>query len=162
VVTDLVARLTERLDETERIARAATPGPWRYNPAKQWHAPADLAARRNGEEYVAAGSPDNPVCVAVTGAADNLLSMADARFIALHDPAAVLRVVAAHRKILDLHASSEYRINYGGIPRTVLQCEHCASLCHSGSGLSCDSPDAPYPCETVQIVAEAYGVEEQA
>ena len=25
-------------------------------------------------------------------------------------------------------------------------CEWCENLCHSGSGLYCDSPDAPFPC----------------
>jgi hypothetical protein len=25
-------------------------------------------------------------------------------------------------------------------------CEWCENLCHSGSGLRCNSPDAPFPC----------------
>lgn len=34
----------------------------------------------------------------------------------------------------------------------VKQCEHCAELCHSHSGLMCDDTDGQYPCPTIQIV----------
>jgi hypothetical protein len=76
-----------------------------------------------------------------------------AEHVARWDPARVLRAVAteradisAKRRILELHAPF---VDYQG--RTI--CEHCANLCHSRSGLGCDDPDAPYPCDTVRLVA---------
>jgi hypothetical protein len=55
-----------------------------------------------GEEFVGAGELVT-VCVAATGPADDPQSMADARHIALWDPQAVLQLVAAIRKIIQLH-----------------------------------------------------------
>jgi hypothetical protein len=83
---------------------------------------------------------------------DELLPTGDgplAEHIAHHDPAAVLADIAAKRAILDLH--SPFTHPYDG-----LVCDYCNSLCHSRSGLMCDSPDAPYPCDTVRLLASAY------
>lgn len=60
---------------------------------------------------------------------------------------------AAVRAVVELHAPRPS----GTITRTgPAQCGECADRCHSGSGLSCEypGPDAPYPCATVQAVAE--------
>jgi len=100
-MSDLITWLRAQLDEDERVAREATSGPWRYNPAKVWHLPADLPTRRNGEEFVGAGPLDATVGVAATGPADHPQSMADARYIARHHPARVLAEVEAKRRILD-------------------------------------------------------------
>jgi hypothetical protein len=100
-VDALVAFLRQQLDTDERLARAATPGPWRYNPNKQWHAPEHLAARTQGEEFVGAGPLDATIGVAATGPADHPQSMVDALHIAEHDPARVLRQAAAMRRIVD-------------------------------------------------------------
>lgn len=143
-MTTLVERLRAALDETERVAREAGGTAWVKSSTYPDQAGVEEAA--TGEVVVYdEGWP----------------TTAQAEHIALHDPERELRMVAAHRKILDLHAPSEYRIRRsGGITQVVLQCDHCASLCHSGSGLSCDEPcDAVYPCETVTLLAEAYGVE---
>jgi hypothetical protein len=106
-VTDVRLQLTEALDEVERIAQAATPGPWRYSPTKQWLTHEDPGVRKmlawmgaEGEEFVGAGPLDTPVCVAGTGPADDPQSMADAAFIAGWDPATVLRLVAYFREEL--------------------------------------------------------------
>lgn len=63
--------------------------------------------------------------------------------------------IATDRKLLDLHWP------YVNERRTVqvAQCDHCMDLCHSGSGLACDSPDAPWPCPTVVLVAATYGID---
>lgn len=120
---DLVAFIEARLRDEEAEALAATPGPWRYNPGKQWlqienKALRDAAARAGvqGEEFVGAGPLDATVGVAATGPADHPQSMADARFIARHDPSRVLRELAAKRAILaryvdalDVHSESESR-----------------------------------------------------
>jgi hypothetical protein len=106
-MSDLVERLRAALDEAEQKARAATPGPWRYNPAKQWlveenPARRQLAALLNrGEEFVGAGPLDDTICVASTGEVDEPQSMADARFIASWDPNTVLRLVKRDRALLE-------------------------------------------------------------
>lgn len=108
---DLVAFIEARLRAEEAEALAATPGPWRYNPGKQWFTIEDKAVRdaaaragAQGEEFVGAGPLDATIGVAATGPADHPQSMADARLIARHDPARVLRDVAAKRRLLE-----EYR-----------------------------------------------------
>lgn len=94
---DLVRWFTVQLDEDERIARAATGGPWRYNPDKHWRRPGTSWF----EEGVFAGAPgEGAICVAGTGETDDPPSMADAAFIAEHDPARVLREIEAKREIV--------------------------------------------------------------
>ena len=100
---ELVDFLRERLNEEAGLAGAATPGPWWYNPGKQWLDPDafekyDLA---KGEEFVGYGGP-HPFtgAVAATGPADHPQSMADAAHIARHDPARVLAGAAALRALL--------------------------------------------------------------
>lgn len=102
---ELVDFLRARLDEDEAVARAATPGPWWYNPGKQWLDPEafekyDLA---KGEEFVGYGGP-HPFTGAVcaTGPASHSQSMADAAHIArAADPARVLAEVDAKRRLLE-------------------------------------------------------------
>ncbi|MFG3349528.1 DUF6221 family protein [Streptomyces sp. NPDC048018] len=103
---DLVEFLTARLDEDERAAQAATPGPWWHNPGKQWleteaFVTYDLS---KGLEFVGHGGP-HPFtgCVAGTGPADHPQSMADAAHIARHDPARVLAEVDGKRLLLADH-----------------------------------------------------------
>lgn len=98
-MTDVRQQLTEALDRAEAIARAATPGPWRYNPDKMWNLP----GLHFGEEFVGAGALDKAICVAATGEADDQQSMRDAAFIARWDPATVLRLVERDREMLDEH-----------------------------------------------------------
>lgn len=65
------------------------------------------------------------------------------------DKAFALRQVAALRAILDLH---EPRVDY----QRRLVCDYCDRLCHSRSGLGCEDPDAPFPCDTVKHLAAIY------
>lgn len=78
--------LRAALDEHERIARAATAGPWRSGDFTDLGA-ADVYA---GAERVTVAYSE-PCC-----------SIEDAAHIALNDPAHALRTVQAHREILDL------------------------------------------------------------
>ncbi|MEU1497228.1 DUF6221 family protein [Streptomyces sp. NPDC005732] len=100
---DLTRWLGEQLDEDERIAKAATSGPWWHNPGKQWLGPDAFEKYdlRRGEEFVGYGGP-HPFtgAVASTGPASNAQGMKDAAFIAEHDPARVLREVDAKRQAL--------------------------------------------------------------
>ena len=52
-------------------------------------------------------------------------------------------------RIIERHAPEQY---------THIECEHCKSLCHSHSGLGCDVPDAPWPCQDVRDAAMAAGL----
>jgi hypothetical protein len=59
------------------------------------------------------------------------------------DRTRVLAEVDAKRRIIDLH----------GPTADGAQCDWCASLCHSRSGLMCEQPDAPFPCPTLWLLA---------
>jgi hypothetical protein len=99
---DLLAFLRARFDDDERPARAATAGPWRHNPDKHWRKPGTSWF----EEAVFSGAPgENAVCVAGTGETDDPQSMADAAFIAHHDPARVLAEVEAKRRTVEEYAT---------------------------------------------------------
>lgn len=102
----LTAFVKARLDEDEQVARAATPGPWSYNPGKVWLDGEAFESfdHSKGEEFVGYGGP-SPFrgCVAATGPADHPQSMADAAFIARYDPARALAEVESKRLILREH-----------------------------------------------------------
>jgi hypothetical protein len=112
-MSDLVSGLLAKLDSLERLAQAATAGPWRYNPGKEWHEPTALAFppgwRPRGEEFVGAGPLESTVGVAATGPADHPQSMADAAFIAANGPDAVLRLCRAHRDIIEMYQQAKAR-----------------------------------------------------
>jgi hypothetical protein len=95
--------LHAQLDEDERIAKDATPGPWWHNPGKQWLGPDAFEKYdlRQGEEFVGYGGP-HPFtgAVASTGPASNMQGMKDAAFIAEHDPTRALREIEAKRQAL--------------------------------------------------------------
>ncbi len=77
-----------------------------------------------------------------------------ATYIARWDPARVLREVEAGRRMLSLHSPTDWQGYSAGVPIVGQQCEYCASLCHSRSGLGCESPaDALWPCDSVRILA---------
>lgn len=80
---DLVTWLREQIDEDERLALLASPGPWHLN-AEQ-------------DEVVAV----DDIQVADAFALSSNQQRNTARHIALHDPARVLRQVKAYRAIVD-------------------------------------------------------------
>jgi hypothetical protein len=136
---ELIAWLLQQLDEDEGLARQAFAG---HNDAiAEWHEPWSGAVEIGPRE-------DDLICN------DSGVS----RHIVNWDPARVLAEVEAKRRILELHEPipSQYvGGRYVGRPGD-LQCSFCASLCHSSSGLRCEDPDAPWPCETVNLLAQAY------
>lgn len=87
-------------------------------------------------------------------ARDHAMEPAEAEFYARVSPRAMLRDSAATRALLKLHAPREADWHPG-----VWICDHCDSLCHSRSGLMCDSPDAVYPCETIRAITTQYDLE---
>jgi hypothetical protein len=95
--TDLASWLTRIWDEEERLAKKATPGPWRHDPRKHWRKPGTAWF----EEAVFAGPAGKDAeCIAGTGESDDPQSIYDAAFIAALDPASVLARIAADRAIL--------------------------------------------------------------
>lgn len=111
---DLVQWFGAQLDDDERIARAATPGPWWHNPNKQWLGPDAFEKYdlRQGEEFVGYGGP-HPFTGAVcaTGPANDPQGMNDATFIAAHDPARVLREIDAKRQVLRNLEQAEFTLS---------------------------------------------------
>jgi len=133
-MADLIERLKAALDEDERVAMAAE--------SQAWHArePDSLGLR------VVSVSFDTDQVTA------SILS-GNANHIARHDPARTLAMVAAHRKILDLHRTIEDPPppwQSGGDTR------YACSICDY-------TPEShlfhkePY-CDTVLALAAAYGI----
>ena len=81
---DLVRWLVKQLDEDERNARAATLGPWVQSGVGDYGWTVDFGRSGAGVET-----------------ADSDQGLADADFIAAHNPARVLREIAAKRRIID-------------------------------------------------------------
>lgn len=93
------------IEQRLEVARAATPGPWGYNPGKQWHDGEDFVTLVNGQEFVSYGGPSPFTgCVCITGPSSHPQSMADARFIATHDPADANRRYRNDLELLDHYA----------------------------------------------------------
>jgi hypothetical protein len=86
-VDDLVQWLRAQLDEDERGARAATLGPWVQSGIGDYGWTVDFGRPGAGVET-----------------ADTEQGLADADFIAAHNPARVLREIDAKRRIVDLMA----------------------------------------------------------
>lgn len=92
---DLVQWLRAQLDEDERIARAAS---W-TDDANAWHAePTPFGARDGGQRWYVEDAMDDGVVSHVDPAASDDEGVA--RHIAEHDPARVLREIAAKRQIV--------------------------------------------------------------
>lgn len=65
---------------------------------------------------------------------------------------------AGRRRILERHAPE--MVNRHGTITPVPQCETCAGMCHSRSGLACDEPvDGLWPCDEYRDAAAGLGVD---
>lgn len=91
---DLVAFLKSCVDEDERVAKAATSGPWSAV-----------------ESYPDAWVINGPTYNIASEGRDGDISSGDSAHIARHDPARVLAEVAAKRRIID-----EYERSRSGPP----------------------------------------------
>ncbi|MFI0268589.1 DUF6221 family protein [Streptomyces luteogriseus] len=111
---ELVEWLRAQLDEDERIARAATLGPWVQSGIGDYGWTVDFGRPGAGVET-----------------ADTEQGLADADFIAAHNPARVLREIDAKRQLLALHAEGS----------TDLFCAHC---------------EHEPPCPTLRLLALPY------
>jgi len=140
-------RIRAVVEERLRIARAANPSPWRR------------FVGRTGLNHL---DPNTIFGDGEPRGFDRLRNVcnldyswerdANAEHIMANDPADAilaaehaLGILARHEAVLD------------ELDRLV--CGGCQELCHSRSGLSCDSPDAPWPCAEVRALATRFGVE---
>jgi hypothetical protein len=126
-MAELVQWLRAQLDTDERIARAATAGPWLVD--CETYAEALIAG--DGTTVIAGGRWG--------GEASAFESTEDALHIAAHDPARVLREIEAKRRILDLH-SLVGTLQTGARIETVVSCPICRV----------------WPCSTVRLLALPY------
>lgn len=129
----IVEFLTARLDEDQAAAEAATRGPWDADPN-------DFA----GDEYwrIHTRLSVNPRVIEVAGSGyegGGIHEESDARHIARHDPARVLREVEAKRAQVALHVP-EY-IETINPDRDEISGEIC-TLC-----------DEPFPCDSLKLMA---------
>jgi hypothetical protein len=120
-VTDLVAKLHAALDAEEARLRALPPFPWKLNPDD------------DTEVYAA-----DDVVVAEAWALSTQQQKRVAEHILAGSPEVGLRMVAAHRKILDLH------------PATLHDAYNC---------WMCEPCGDTYPCQNIEALAEARGIE---
>ncbi|WP_329308359.1 DUF6221 family protein [Streptomyces microflavus] len=125
----LVAFLKDRLDDDERVARAATEGPWRVD--SEDFAEAIYDARN---QVVVGGGRWG-------GEASVFDTTEDAIHIARHDPARTLREVEAKRGLLDLHRQVED-------PQEMQ--DYCTE-CDLGR-----DKYPYYPCTTLRLLAAVY------
>lgn len=108
---DLIAWLRAQLDDDERVAREATPGPWVTNGTSVWRKPDDSWDFRRAMEGQHGRMPFVMVDPGETSEPLN------AEHIARWDPARVLGEVDAKRRIIDLfesHADAQFPDSYGG------------------------------------------------
>lgn len=135
-VDALTAFIRARLDEEERDAKAAQPGPW------------------NAEASPHVVTEDGGTVAAyVEGwtVEPTLIDEADARHIARQDPAATLARVAALRALVDLHeptkCASYWHETKGGFVDNGLICDICAN--HDRE----DGVTGEWPCTTMRHIA---------
>ncbi len=134
---ELIERLRAAIDETEEVALAA----------------AGLGASgRNWRRDLISCVEDADGGLIVYGEGTPTRERAD--HIARHDPASVLRMVTAHRKILELHVSNPLtqdmvRISDGTPVATCISC----------GGWYAMKTGTEWPCATLLALAEVYSIE---
>ncbi|MFJ4624258.1 DUF6221 family protein [Streptomyces sp. NPDC088812] len=132
---EIVDFLRAQLDEDERIARAATPGPW-------W------VDSTINTESINAG--DGTTVIAGSrwgGEAPVFESDEDAAFIAAHDPERVLREIGAERVMINVIAPAQ---------AAALDAEH--GCCHEGEAiLAGECPNfPPNDLPLLRLLAQMY------
>jgi hypothetical protein len=148
-VNDLVAFVTARLDERERAARAATPGPWE---AQWWCVQTAYDFDRPG--YAHHG--ERVLIARNSGTVGNRQAEErNVEHIALHEPASVLADIAAKRAILDEH--QPVKVTYWHIPMCSTCTDPAADSIDDPMGSDGPwTPNAEHPCRTVRLMATPY------
>ncbi|MDJ0460600.1 DUF6221 family protein [Streptomyces sp. H27-C3] len=98
---DLVQFLRDRYDEDERVARAATPGPWVWTPEQDVWGQCGPTLIRVGTD-----APGSELMEVLAGQGHDAwglhVSEGDQAHIARHDPARVLAEIEAKREVVRL------------------------------------------------------------
>lgn len=143
--TDLIELIRSAIDEDERIALAATRGPWR------WH-------RYDDGDPVLYGDQDELV-ISVFGHDDPLLCIEQANMdhIGRFDPKRMLAAVAAKRKILVRHTPER---GTSQLPCHGLRCSYCWEIDREGSHGEYGNSVA-WPCPDLLALAEGYGITDE-
>jgi hypothetical protein len=136
---DLVTWLRDELDRVEQLARATTV----HQPYDEWD-----AVGVDRDDDIARSCWEVALIARPARRSPSARSLME--HIALWDPAAVLRRVAADRQILDEHRANEVYLD----DRDLGCLTHLTTLCRC----CVDSP--AYPCTTLRLLAEGYGREE--
>ncbi|CBG71888.1 hypothetical protein SCAB_48371 [Streptomyces scabiei 87.22] len=101
---DMVQWLGQQLDEDERIARVATPGPWEQSGIGEYGWAVSFSRPGAGVEVE-----------------DSDQGRADADFIAAHDPARVLCEIDAKRRIIAAYENYDREAPELDVPESVLR-----------------------------------------
>lgn len=155
VVTDdaLVQWLTSCLDEIERVAREATPGPWRWGNELCWSPPSE-ECNDHRHEWGHSGpdlkSGSGEVVVSSTGydADQVIVSRADAIHIVRHDPRSVLARVEAERALVVAHSQTGPGSLDGPPWGRGPVCLACAETIEDGGDRA-----GEFPCRTLRLLA---------
>lgn len=150
---DLISRLSETLDELERVATEATPGQWIFEDSSEDLDGAIYA--RDGEDWGA------EVAYARSGGATSPVDLvhrqdANGRHIARWDPEAALGLVAAVRGVIAKHPP--YRCADSDETRVGQRCDTCASDEAYSNGVAVM---APWPCPTLVDLCAGFGITEE-
>lgn len=136
---DLVARLTRALDEDECLAKAAIQSPWRDGTM----APHLVDGVVYGRSPYAYPGPHGDKIVQVANLEMAWEGEANKAHIIRQQPDRTLRMVAAHRRILELHRRAH---------------DNVADRLGFAAPDMCAVDAGTWPCETVRALAEAYGL----
>lgn len=140
-MSDLVDKLSAAIDEDERIATRAAGA---HGGSAEWQF---VPASDDAEPVVAIG---DHLLHSDYHRAEHPLLPSEIQHVARHDPARVLRMVAAHRKILDVHRIETRHIEGW---RAEYSCNRCdwtpeEHLWNDGQA-----------CEAIMALAEVYGID---
>lgn len=139
---DLITKLRAAIDEIEQAANACA--------ATDWRMPTEYSiVDRDTDGWQ--GAPDDSVIFSI---GDDRRD--EAIHAISHDPDTVLRMVAAHRKILDLHAPD------GGMCITCCGLPDIEETWDSETEVETREwrrDDLTHPCPTLLAIAEGYGIE---
>ncbi len=107
-IDTVLARLSAGLEKDEVIARAATPGPWRFNEYKGFR---DPDTGKMTEAVFSGPAGKDALCIATTGPTLDGQSQEDGRHIARQDPKTTLDRVEAIRKVIAERESEQRRVD---------------------------------------------------
>lgn len=153
MTADPLAFLHATLDAVQAEAEAATKGPWFAHEYIDYDCgfEATIGTGRGRQ------ADDKTDVIGHGYEGGGVQKLADAVFIARHNPAAVLRRIAADRKLLERHEAIECR-EFG------CDCDSCCATCRwtdsdeRGTEPPRLYPDPHvYPCPTVRLLATGWG-----